>query len=105
MRRVVYERRALRELQHEWHWYERRVPGTGERLLRLIESEVRLIQEAPDSFPRDASHPRARRAVLPKRTFPFAIIYFVMDDETIVIVALAHAKRRPGYWSRRVAEP
>jgi hypothetical protein len=56
-------------------------------------------------FPRDRSHPLARRAVLSKRAFPFSIVYFVRDEETIVIAAIAHAKRRPGYWARRIPEP
>lgn len=34
--------------------------------------------------------------------FPNRIVYFVHDD-LLVIVAVAHAKRRPGYWRERVA--
>jgi plasmid stabilization system protein ParE len=63
-RRSPYVGAAFRELHHEWRWYEQRAPGAGERLLRLIESKVQSICEAPESFPRDRSHPLARRAML-----------------------------------------
>jgi toxin ParE1/3/4 len=33
---------------------------------------------------------------------PYSIVY-VADDDAIVILAVAHHKRRPGYWLRRVA--
>ena len=40
-----------------------------------------------------------RRRVL--RRNPFAIVYLI-DDGAIVIVAVAHHKRRPGYWLPRL---
>jgi plasmid stabilization system protein ParE len=41
----------------------------------------------------------ARRILLGK--FPYFIVFFDWQDE-IYTVAVAHAKRRPGYWFRRV---
>jgi hypothetical protein len=32
--------------------------------------------------------------------FPYQVVYRVRPNETVV-VALAHLKRRPGYWKRR----
>jgi len=40
-----------------------------------------------------------RRLVLAK--FPFSLIYEV-DGEVILIVAVAHLRRRPQYWSERL---
>ena len=34
--------------------------------------------------------------------FPYRVVYFVEGD-LLTIVAVAHAKRRPGYWRDRVA--
>lgn len=34
------------------------------------------------------------------RPFPYAIVYLELPDE-ILILAIAHAKREPGYWQRR----
>jgi hypothetical protein len=38
-----------------------------------------------------------RRA--PLRRFPFGVIYVVMED-IFWVVAVAHARRRPGYWRK-----
>ena len=40
-----------------------------------------------------------RRALL--RRFPFSLIYAV-EANAIVIVAVSHQRRRPGYWRDRV---
>ncbi len=40
-----------------------------------------------------------RRLILPQ--FPFNIFYCVGTNE-IVVVAIAHQKRKPGYWTKCV---
>jgi hypothetical protein len=40
-----------------------------------------------------------RRCLVPK--FPYSII-FSIEPEFILVVAVAHAKRKPGYWHDRV---
>lgn len=45
--------------------------------------------------------PRAARAVQGRRGFPYRVIYFARDD-LLMIVAVAHTKRRPGYWRERL---
>jgi hypothetical protein len=37
-------------------------------------------------------------------TFPFSIAYLVLDD-TLFIVAIAHGHREPDYWHKRLAAP
>ena len=41
------------------------------------------------------------RRVFPTK-FPFSVVYAVRETE-IVILAVAHFKRRPGYWRERTA--
>jgi hypothetical protein len=53
------------------------------------------IVEDPDRWPSFAD---VRRCVL--KRFPYNVL-FRFNDEQIEIVAIAHHKRRPGYWSRR----
>ena len=55
-------------------------------------------------FPRSGQMLRGgfRRILLDR--FPYQLIYRVEGDE-IVIYAVAHQKRRPGYWRKRVAPP
>jgi hypothetical protein len=37
------------------------------------------------------------------RRFPFSIVYYTVDD-IVRVVAVAHGKRRPGYWRRRLRD-
>jgi hypothetical protein len=61
-----------------------------------FDAAVTSIEEGPQRWPLiDARH---RRRLI--RGFPFSIYYRVID-EAIVIVAIAHYKRRPGYWRSR----
>jgi len=38
---------------------------------------------------------------LPWAGFPYSVIFQDKDDN-ILVVAVAHAKRRPGYWLKRI---
>lgn len=40
-----------------------------------------------------------RRYVFPR--FPFSLVYRLRDHE-VEVVAVAHGKRRPGYWQPRM---
>jgi len=53
-----------------------------------------------------AAHPelgapwRALTRRLPLRRFPYSVIYRIKGEE-LHVIALAHQRRRPGYWSGR----
>jgi plasmid stabilization system protein ParE len=91
---------ARREMLRAAQWYERRAQGLGDRFL----DEVRLALLAIRDYPLSGSplNLQFRRKLLD--TFPYAVIYRV-DDDNIVIVAVAHLRRRPGYWIRRTEIP
>jgi hypothetical protein len=55
------------------------------------------VCQQPDRFRRFS--PPARRALA--RKFPYSVVYLDQPDR-VWIVALMHAKRRPGYWRERV---
>jgi plasmid stabilization system protein ParE len=66
---------------------------TGERSLQEAMFTERRIAERPHAWPRVGKG--LRRCLLSK--FPYQIVYRVEGD-SIRIYALAHVKRRPGYW-------
>lgn len=76
-------------------WYADRDPSLGVRLIDDIEDCVRRIQADPLRFVRVGN----RRSCSAK-LFPYQVVYEVVD-EVVVIVAVAHTSRRPGYWKRR----
>jgi toxin ParE1/3/4 len=96
---VVFHLEALRELREARAWYASKgVPEQGARLVRLIDLRVRDIAEQPESFPRDPKRSWARRARI--LGWPYTLI-FVSHAQTVIVLAVAHGKRRPRYWAKR----
>lgn len=87
---------AREELNEAAAFYEAAVPGLGEALLDDVERAIETICEAQRV---GASVGRGFRRILLRR-FPISVIYAPRDGE-IVIVAIAHQRRRPGYWRGR----
>lgn len=76
--------------------YEHEVPDLGKAFLSEVRRAVELIESRPrigSQISRDT-----RRSLL--RRFPYSVIYG-LDEDQLVIVAIAHHRRRPGYWRER----
>jgi len=91
-------RLAVEEIDHEVDYYESCSAGLGIELEDEIDAVLETILQFPHAAPQWRDRPDRRVAVLDR--FPFTLVYQVKADE-IVILALAHTSRRPGYWSRR----
>ena len=90
------------ELAEAALWYEAKKQGLGDELLAEIEAFLPLIGARPRSFPRllgVQATLEIRRALLAR--FPYAVVFLVREEE-VRVLAVAHAKRRPGYWLSRV---
>ena len=87
---------AREELNEAAAFYEAAVPGLGEAFLDDVERAIQAVLESPRI---GASVGRRFRKTILRR-FPFSIVYADRDEE-IVIVAVAHQRRRPGYWRGR----
>ena len=76
--------------------YEAAAPGLGRRFLVAVREAAALLGAHPNAgSPRS---PSARRLVV--QGFPFDLIYQV-HREGLTILAVAHHRRRPGYWRTR----
>ena len=96
MTRYRYLPSSREELNEAAAFYEASVPGLGEAFLDDVERAIETVRESPGI---GASMGRGfRKSIL--RRFPFTIVYARRDEE-IVIVAIAHQRRRPGYWRGR----
>ncbi|WP_437978403.1 type II toxin-antitoxin system RelE/ParE family toxin [Sorangium sp. So ce295] len=93
-----YHREAREELTAAAEWYEARQPGLGLDFVAEVARAVASIREHPEAWPRwqglTTSVP-IRMFVLQR--FPFSLPYLV-HDKTLVVLAIAHGQRRPGYW-------
>jgi plasmid stabilization system protein ParE len=95
--RVRFLTAAQRELDDAVAWYNDQVAGLGLEFLDELDRAVRRVVEFPLSFPEIERG--IRRCRLGR--FPYGLIYGV-DDETIVVVAVAHLHRQPRYWIGRL---
>lgn len=84
------------ELAEAASFYESRVRGLGKSFAGEVGRTISFIREFPDAGSPSGS---AARKVLVDR-FPYSIVYRHIED-SVVIVAVAHVRRRPGYWRRR----
>ena len=87
---------ARAELRAARIWYFERSPLSAIAFAQTIDNAISRIRVAPNSYPL-AGHD-TRKFVLQR--FPFNIFYRFQEAE-IIIVAVAHQKRLPGYWSSR----
>lgn len=93
---------AIDEVTEAAAWYRTRSPGLENEFLAELERVLSLIESSPASFPRLLDLPadlKIRRALLPR--FPYALVFMGLAAE-VRVLAVAHTKRRPGYWLDRV---
>lgn len=87
-------RLAVAEIDH----YESRRVGLGALLEDELDAVFELIQRFPLAAP--PWKRRTDRRVIVLDRFPFTVPYQIAGEE-IVVIALAHTSRKPGYWVRR----
>jgi toxin ParE1/3/4 len=94
--RVRFHPEAAAEVERAQAWYEDRSVLAAAGFLQELTRAIQRIRVAPETYP--AAEYGTRRIVLEQ--YPFSAFYMVSSDE-IFIVAVAHHKRRPGYWAMR----
>ena len=102
MRPARLSAEAVEELSEAAVWYRDQQPGLELEFLTEVDRLLPLIETSPASFPRILDLPadlEIRRALLPR--FPYALVFMELETETRIL-AVAHVKRRPGYWLNRV---
>ncbi|MCA9105689.1 MAG: type II toxin-antitoxin system RelE/ParE family toxin [Planctomycetales bacterium] len=77
-------------------WYSQRSLRAATEFDNEVDRAIQLISAAANQYP--AFDERHRYYLL--RRFPFAIIYRI-DEPGVVVVAIAHTSRSPGYWLMR----
>ena len=96
-KRVRIRSEAQEEINAAFDWYFKRNPEAADAFLTEIGASLEQIVSHPQLYPRYTRN--TRRRVL--AVFPYSVI-FQEKDEVILVVAVAHAKRRFGYWLKRI---
>jgi toxin ParE1/3/4 len=97
MTQVVFHPLAEKELIDAAVYYEEQEPGLGGDYLAEVEHAINFLAQYPEAgFIVCGS---LRRLILPK--FPYYLLYRVLGNAQIRILAVAHQKRKPQYWGER----
>ena len=87
---------AVREARKAYRWYGRRSAAAANRFQAALQAALDQIAQTPDRWPAYLHGTRYRLL----RRFPFIVVFRQLVDG-LQVVAVAHARRRPGYWKRR----
>lgn len=93
---------ARAELRSAALWYDERRPGLGDEFIAEVSAALDRIGNAPESYPVWPGT-RTRGPLIRKTTvqrFPY-VIAFEKHERHLLVLAVAHAKRRPLYWLTR----
>lgn len=96
--RYGFHPEALEEYEQAALYYADREPGLELSFVEAIEECIQRILDAPARW--RVIDEDVRRCLT--RVFPYGILYTVEPDY-VLIVALMHCSREPGYWKQRVA--
>lgn len=94
---VLFHRLAQREYQAARRWYAQRSPQAARRFQDEVAKAVQRIASRPDQGPLYHGVHRWVRT----RSFPYLLYYRRVGPDHLLVTAVAHSRRRPGYWLRR----
>ena len=93
---------ARAELRSAALWYDERRSGLGDEFIAEVSAAFVRIGDATESYPAwpgtRAADPLIRKATVQR--FPY-LIAFEKHQQHLLVLAVAHAKRRPLYWLTR----
>lgn len=88
---------AEQEMLEAALYYQNQASGLGSDYLSAVERAIQSIEESPYTWP--ILEGELRRQLV--RRFPFGVLYRI-EPEIIIIVAVAHLRKKPGYWKKRL---
>ena len=94
--RLVSEPPVDLDVEAAFEWYENERPGLGVEFLDELRATYKRIAAGPLKY--QELRGSIRRALL--RRFPY-VVYFAIEADIVVIVAVLRASRDPAEWQRR----
>jgi len=101
-KRIEFGPYFSKDLDEACDWYQKQSEGhlidLSERLMDEVITYVDLIAEGPEQWVIWDEEDEIRRCNL--RVFPYAILYWMPNEDTVELIAFAHFKRDPKTWIR-----
>ncbi len=96
-RTVFIHRLARREFQLASNWYSQRSQQAAGNFRSAFDKAIDTIRNNPLQ---GQVHRNVFRWIRLRR-FPYLVYYCIIDDDSMLVMAVAHSRRRPNYWARR----
>ena len=87
---------AFAEYEEAARYYAERDPDLGERFVVAVEGAIDKILESPERW--RCVDEDVRRCLT--HVFPYGVLYTI-EQEYVLVVAVMHCSREPGYWRNR----
>ncbi|HEY9748888.1 MAG TPA: type II toxin-antitoxin system RelE/ParE family toxin [Allocoleopsis sp.] len=97
--RFVFHPAALTEYSEAVQYYSGRRSELAQAFINAVEDAVYRVRESPTRW--QVVDGNIRRCLT--RRFPYSILYTIEEDY-ILILAVMHCNREPGYWKARLNE-
>jgi|688.fasta_scaffold416142_1 plasmid stabilization system protein ParE len=89
---------AKQDIQQAVSWYNLKQNNLGNRFLRALQNEVKVIQKNPAAFINRYNHIHT----FVMNDFPFMIHYLIENElKKVIIVAVFHTSLNPDNWQRK----
>jgi plasmid stabilization system protein ParE len=96
-RALEYLDEAIEEAEAAARWYAERSSTAASGFADEIDTAIAAIEQNPEAWP---PYEHGTRHYLLRR-YPFSVVYRI-ETMRILVVAVAHGHRRPGYWASRL---
>jgi len=87
---------ARLDILDAFKWYQARNIELGHDFKSCVDEVMSILQQNPNIYPK--VYENIRRGFM--KRFPFGIFY-VVDNTTVIVLAVIHARRNPDTWKLR----
>lgn len=94
---LEYHPAARDEVVRAFEWYRQVDEQVAQKFKIELDRAERLVLRSPSAWGPYLHGTKGFRF----RGFPFVLAY-THHRERIIVIALAHTRRRPGYWKKRI---
>jgi plasmid stabilization system protein ParE len=90
--KIVFSPKAQNDLIEIYDWYEKKLPGLGERFINVLDKRILILTRTPHIFP--IRYKEIRCTLVPD--FPYLIHYDVsLSKQMVTIYRVFHTSRKP----------
>jgi len=94
---IVYRVEVPDEINEAEEWYDEQRPGLGRQFRATLTGHLDTIVAAPLAYAVEYREVRSA----PMQRFPY-VVYYRVESDRIVVIAVLHGRRDPRTWQRRV---